>query len=401
MRRLAVGSVAVLLAACGLELAGSLTSSGGSGAPDATAPGSDAGAPGNDAQGDASGSVDAPPGAAETGTSPAARRKALAFTPAKIAGPVDDFPVWLDLVDADLAAHALADGRDIFFTAQDGTALSYALQSWDVASGHLTAWVKVPHLTSAPATSIYLRYGDAALGTPQAPAAVFSAGFAAVWHLEDALTGTAIADATGTHDGIATNLTPAQHVLAKLGGGVSFTGGTDEIGFTNPFSGNAPHTVSLWVSQRATTDDDALVVVGNGTCGQSRWLHAHFGAPHLAVGFYCNDWGNPDAGIDGAGWKLLHWVFEGTNNVSRIYEDGALVAGPFTHMGASAIATQGAGGHLANAPVAWGPNMGAHATLDEVRLATVARSAAWIATEFANQGSPSTFTTAGPEEPAK
>lgn len=42
--------------------------------------------------------------------------------------------------------------------------------------------------------------------------------------------------------------------------------------------------------------------------------------------------------------------------------------------------------------------MGLHGTVDEVRLATVARSAGWIATEFANQSSPSTFYGVGPEE---
>jgi hypothetical protein len=228
---------------------------------------------------------------------------------------------------------------------------------------------------------------------------VFSASFAAVWHLEDALTATAIADATSAYAGTAVGLTPTQQVGSKLGGGIAFRGGGDEITFVNPLTGTGPHTISLWVSQQPTSDNDALVVLGNGTCGQSRWFHSRFDQPTIAVGFYCNDWSNPAVGIEGTGWTLLHWVFEGTNDLSRLYRDGALAAGPFTHTG-SAIATQGAGGHLGNAPSAWGPNMGAHATLDEVRIATVARAPEWIATEYANQSSPSTFYAVGPEQPA-
>jgi len=43
--------------------------------------------------------------------------------------------------------------------------------------------------------------------------------------------------------------------------------------------------------------------------------------------------------------------------------------------------------------------MGFKGVLDEVRLATVARSDVWIEAEFANQNSPATFYSIGPEEP--
>ena len=64
------------------------------------------------------------------------------------------------------------------------------------------------------------------------------------------------------------------------------------------------------------------------------------------------------------------------------------------------MSTQGTGGYIANAPAGWGQNMGAHATLDEIRIATVARSPQWISTEFANQNAPSTFYAVGPEQAA-
>lgn len=328
------------------------------------------------------------------------REKAITIDPSKVAGALADFPVWIDLVDAQVAARAQPNGQDLFFTASDGSPLAYEIQRWDAPSQHLTAWVRVPKLSSTSPTVLYLRYGDASAAKPPSPATVFSSSFAAVWHLEDALSSTAIADATGTHAGTASGLTPAQQVAAKLGGGIAYDGGNGVIDFANPLNGNGPHTISAWVSQRSTTTTDALVVLGTAACGQSRWLHAYFNADTVAVGFYCNDWANPGVPITGAGWTLLHWVYDGgMHGTSSIYRNGALAAGPYTHTG-NPVGTQGAGGYIGNAPAGWGTNLGATATIDEVRIATAARSAEWIATEYANQSAPGTFYSVGPEAPA-
>lgn len=326
------------------------------------------------------------------------RKKPITFDVSKVRGLLEDFPVWIDIVDAEVAARARADGADLFFTASDGTPLAHEIQRWDRTAGGLGAWVRVPELSNATPTTIYLRYGDATGAPAPAPATAFSASFAAVWHLEDTLSEPIIAEATGTRTGSAVNLAPTQQRPAKLGGGIAFTGGKDEITFENPLSGGGSHTISLWISQSNTTDDDALVVLGAPSCGASRWFHSRFKTNTAAVGFYCNDWPSPKVDIQDAGFTLLHWVYEGTKQTSSIYRDGVLVAGPFSQI-ANSIATTGTAGHIGNAPIQWGSNMGAHATLDEVRIATVARSAEWIATEFANQSSPSTFYAVGPEEP--
>lgn len=394
MRLARLATLGAFAAACGLDAVGELSP----GSQPQSQPGSDGGAllpdgapvtPPGDASANDAAAPDAPniPG----------RKKSITFDPAKVAGALSEFPAWIELVDAQIGARAKNDASDIYFTASTGAALAHEIQRWDKASGKLGAWVRIPSLSNVAATKIYLRYGDATGAPAPAPATVFSSGFAAVWHLEDALATTAIAEATGARPGTAVALAPTAQVAAKLGGGIAFAGGTDEISFTNPFSNNGPHTISLWVSQASTTDNDALVVVGNAKAGESRWFHSRFDTTTAAVGFYSNDWVDPGVNIENAGFTLLHWVFDGAAGVSRIYRDGALAAGPFTHTGSN-IDTKGGGGHIGNAPGGWGANMGLHATLDEVRIANVARSAEWIATEFANQSSPSTFYSVGTEE---
>ncbi len=61
-----------------------------------------------------------------------------------------------------------------------------------------------------------------------------------------------------------------------------------------------------------------------------------------------------------------------------------------TRTNAQDATTQGTAGYLGYAPIGWG-TCTLNGTLDEVRLAAVARSAGWIATEYENQKSPQTF----------
>lgn len=152
------------------------------------------------------------------------------------------------------------------------------------------------------------------------------------------------------------------------------------------------HTVSAWVNQRTTVTNDALVVFGNASCNQARWFHTRYNTATAATGFYCSDWSSPGVDIQGDGWVLVHWVYDGAG-AGAIYVNGAMAADPFNY-----TTTAGTAGFIGNAPAGFGQNMGITATLDEVRIATVARSAGWISTERNNQNAPATFYVVGPEE---
>ncbi|MEO7109706.1 MAG: DUF2341 domain-containing protein [Polyangiaceae bacterium] len=358
----------------------------------------------NDASRDGATSLDGSTGLSDSGTPADGYEKALTIHSANVTATLTDFPVWIQLSDADLAAHAAANGSDIYFTDNAGAPLAYEIQHWISAGGHLEAWVKVPSVSNAADTTIYIRYGKS--GGPAAnSAAVFSANFVSVWHLE-APAGASFPDALGAHNGTPVNISSNPTTTAQLGSGVAFDGGTGEITFTNALSGNTASTISLWVSQGTTTDNDALVVLGNGTAEQSRWLHSVFTPnpstvtpTNVAIGFYNDDWSNPESSIDiiGAGWTSLVWVYDGVN-ASTLYKNGAFADGP--HAATGTVNTQGTTGYLGNAPAAYGTNMGAHATIDEVRIANVVRTLPWIAAEYANQKSPTAFYAVAAEQAA-
>lgn len=345
--------------------------------------------------------VDAVPDAATT--QPARRRKKITFDGTKVTEPQKDFPAWIELDDAEIAARAQADGRDIYFTSEDGKAtLDHELQLVDRPNHRFAAWVRIPNLTST--TAIYVNYGDP-IGAPGAkPADVFKASFAAVWHLDDANPATAIADATGQRAGTPHLTAATTRATARLGSGLAFTGGAnDRVEFTNPLSGSNVHTISAWVALPNNLNHTAsIIAMGTPEGGKARWLHGHYaqtGQTSLAAGFYQPDFfPSPSENLDGAGLTYVVWVFEGGNKRNHLYRNGVeIAAGTFTANG-NAINTQGNDGSFGYAPAPnYGPNNAFEGTIDELRIATVVRSASWIATEYANQRADAQFFTVGPE----
>jgi hypothetical protein len=326
---------------------------------------------------------------------------------AKVAATQQDFPAWIELDDTDIAARAQADGRDLYFTASDGTtALDHELQLADLPNHHFAAWVRIPTLSATTATTIYVDYGDPAAAPPPRPAQVFKSSFAAVWHLDDALPATTIADATGAHPGTPVLTGATTRTAGRLGSGLAFTGAVnDRIEFVNPLSGTNPHTISVWVNQAANLSHTAAIVaMGTATGGNSRWLHGHYspsaGAPSsLAAGFYGPDFNpSPAENLDGAGPTYVVWVFEGANKKNHLYRNGTEIAAGMFMASGNTINTTGTTGYIGDAPMpAYGADNAYEGTIDELRIASVARAPEWIATEYANQQAAAQFYTVGPE----
>jgi len=148
--------------------------------------------------------------------------------------------------------------------------------------------------------------------------------------------------------------------------------------------------VLFWLAYRRASL--LLLVFSPLVCG----LAVTFGFASLAVGFYTNDYTTANENIIGAGWVHLAWVYDSTDRVSRLYRNGVAVGAPFSHSGG--IDTTGTGGVIGNASTAFGLNMGINATLDEVRITNVTRSAQWLAAEALNQSDPGASYTVSAEQ---
>jgi hypothetical protein len=345
--------------------------------------------------------ADAPPIDARPidGAPGSARKRRITIPDAKVFASVADFPVWLVIDDPPgLGAKATANGADIYFTRLDGTPLEHQRIAWDKATGHLEAWVKVS-LTDGGPNELEMRFGDPGPAhAPNAPA-VWTNNFVAVWHMDDALANTTVADARGAVNGTAVN--GPVSVPGKLGKAIDFDGMNDEVTFTSPVAGDGSTTFSAWVSiAQPLMGFSSVLTVGNPATNQSRFLHTDFGG--IARGFYGNDV-QLDIDIHNSTFTLLHWVYDNGANTSTLYRDGVMIGSVATVSGT--INTLGTAGHIGTAPVQWGPGGNTpnpiNGLMDEVRIAATARSAGWIRTEWENQRDALAFYTLGDDLPAQ
>jgi hypothetical protein len=321
-------------------------------------------------------------------------RKRITFDPSKVSGGADlvNFPALINITtDNDIRTTANgggvidAQGDDIVFTSDDGvTLLEFEREDYDGTNGHYTAWVKIPLLSTTLNTSIYMYYGGT-VTTNQSAATVWS-GYHGVWHLQNSN----FADSSpntyaGTNNGTTTQAT------AIINEGRA-NNGTQWIEVSSSFPDITTNfSISGWVrtslntkqGQRIFCDDrnnsgGYALSIGDAAAGSLRFFSR--GSSNVILD-------TPNNTIASNTWYYCVGVADITNGVKSIYVNGALAAtGNFTGWGTdagnSSMAGEVAAGETGNR---------LQGDIDEVRVANTALSADWIATEYNNQSSPSTF----------
>ena len=114
-------------------------------------------------------------------------RKEINIDHTKVNGNLSNYPVLISTIDQDLRDNAQEDGDDILFMDAEGVAakLYHEIDSFNGATGMLTAWVKVPMVSSAEDTVLYMYYGNLASTAQQFPEKAWDSHFQAVWHLNN------------------------------------------------------------------------------------------------------------------------------------------------------------------------------------------------------------------------
>lgn len=138
-------------------------------------------------------------------------------------GQLTDFPLRVSLTNiASNYPETETDGSDIRFvdSTSPGNVLAHEIEIWDDATGDSHLWVKVPVIPAGSTTDHIWVYYDY-IGTPPmtplppAPEEVWSNGYVAVWHMDDARDSTSFAN-HGLPDIIATGK------LGQIGRGQEF-----------------------------------------------------------------------------------------------------------------------------------------------------------------------------------
>jgi hypothetical protein len=335
-------------------------------------------------------------------------RKKITIDHTKVQGSLVDFPVLIYIgSDLNLQKHVKkTDGSDILFTSYDGTTkLPHEIETYVSNDGTLWAWVKVPNVTSAGDTVIYIYYNNSAASNQQDKAGVWSNGYRGVWHLNNSFTDSSPSHYDGTNQG-------STDTGTKIAYGRAFDGTSQWIATPSTDLKTATSfTISTWFKADSTTFAHHLIWEGDGV--GNGWGETTFQQEmHLSIGEFVNPNSNPnflsfflgdidcgrDTGSicinksfnDAVNSHLVTAVVQGLDSFpsATLYLDGSPA-------GTDTGTVERTGRANWNTPLQFGkPGTSERyfdGNLDEIHIATTARSADWIKTEYTNQNNPGVF----------
>jgi len=320
-----------------------------------------------------------------------AYRKNITIDKAKVPSDQTNFPVLINLTsDNDLRTSARSDGFDILFTSSDGvTKLYHEIEKYNSGNGALLAWVNVPSVTSAANTTIFMYYGYPSSTDQQNRNAVWDANFRGVWHLKENPAGAApqMLDSTSNvrHGTSAGTMTASDQVEAMINGGLNFDGTNDEItsamdAITNEI------TVEAWARVTGTGTMRGIVnKMINTYAGYTLLRHSSntfrfaTGNPGTAGQYAASNVAYTDTN-----WHHIVGVRRGGTNY--LYVDGVQQTQTFVRVITDSGSNFDIGRMRSNSNANWW-----NRDIDEVRVSNIGRTTSWIATEYNNINSPSTF----------
>lgn len=330
-----------------------------------------------------------------------------------------NFPVLISGTYSSLATAANgghvqnANGYDIIFTS-DGAGqnlLKWELQSYNPATGAIIAWVQVPTVSHSTDTVIYMFYGNGSISSFQggATGSAWDSNYAGVWHFPNGST-LSTNDSTGQ---ISLTNNGATATSGEIDGGVFLnnasygTYGYDIEAASTALANSGNKTFEAWINPSAfhTNAGQYTGLVTYGTSGNVVYSLSLVGAgtstnatPRFEVQNSNGSYQNVTANALSATGTWSHVVGVIAGSSIYIYVNGVQYSATYS----GSPATGGSGFALSIGRDFYDnvvpPNRWFDGAIDEVRLSTTARSADWIATEYNNQSSPSTFYSLGAEQ---
>ena len=331
-------------------------------------------------------------------------RKKITVASGKVSSDLTNFPMLVSHTDADFKS--VSNGglvvfntqRDFRFEDLSGNKLQHAVEAYNPTTGALTAWVRVPTVSSASATDVYIYYGKTLSTTEESEASVFS-DYDSVLHMNGAGLGYETDRA----------FTPYETWGTSGDTGASGKVGTSARSFTGSsyiFKNNAARyrpslnmTVSAWVyinALPAINQDFMFYGLGGGSSmiDAFRLDRATDGTTHLNhVKYAVIDQRVAWTAITGQ-WVKLDMVQSGSD--VKYYVNGSYLGAFANSQGYTTTNTTDTIRIGQEYSRGYGPNF----SMDEFRKRSWLASAAWIAAEYSNQNAPTSFYSVSARETA-
>jgi hypothetical protein len=293
----------------------------------------------------------------------------------QVNGTQTNFPLLIRIAsDSSIASKAQASGNDIVFTDNASNRLDHEIESYNSTTGALVAWVRIPTLSNASNTILYMYYGNSTVGSQANPTGVWDSTYFDVVHFTNG-TNLSISDSSPKHDsftytlGSNLNATPGIIDGAEQFSGASVTGANL---FTAPQT-----TMETWLNIMSLPGSKETIFQIQGPSG---WISIS-NTGNASASVY--PWGDSPSSTNLSKNTWYHVAFVLDGSYLRLYVNGTQIGSPLSAGSWSPV----------NSMVNIGYATTGNYKLDEFKVSNVGRSGAWLQTEYNNQKSGSTMVT--------
>lgn len=310
-----------------------------------------------------------------------------------------DFPILVNITDPDLISTANgghvenSNGYDIVFTSSDcSNILDHEIESYNAMTGEFIAWVRIPILDNAANTIIQVYYGNSMISTDPSTTGVWSSNYENVYHMNQDPSGSApqMAESTANNGRDATSsgsMTTVDLVTGQIGEGIALDGTDDQFTSTSTSVLDQTVTWSIWINLNGNANTfDGLFYDGGGIniMSDNTVRVAWGGAFTIATTatLIPSQWTYVAVAINGTP------PIAGTNDVIYIGSGGSIST--YQYVNRDFVPLDFSSFRIGNQNCCSNSRF-LNASIDEARFISATLSADWVATEYNNQYSPSTF----------
>ncbi len=283
-------------------------------------------------------------------------------------------------------------GEDLRFADADGTTeLAYEIEKWD-ETGTSYVWVKVPQIDGGSNTDhIWMYYDNTSATDNQDPQAVWSNGYAGVWHLKETPTVDSNAldsTCTGNNGSFLGSMTSADQVAGQIDGSLDFDGSNDYVDMGNQasldFADVDDFTIEAWIFVD-TGNDRNITGKKLSQAEADPGYVLFFNDPNDVIDFNLSDGVDRyivrSSAVSFGQWIHVAavWDFDseaGTTIYINGVEDKASTIDTFANVGSLSNAVAFRVGTQGNGSADF------DGKIDDVRISNVVRSADWIAAQY-------------------
>jgi hypothetical protein len=298
-----------------------------------------------------------------------------------------NYPMLVSIKDKDLKSVSNGGkvinvkGFDIRFTKKDGTStLSSQIESYNAKTGELNAWVLIDTLSSKHGKDLYVYYSNATINS-ELPPVLWSNGYEGVWHMNSNV------NADNTRK-ISTSLSGTVSAEGLFGAARQFSAERKDFASFNYVSGldlKKSFTLSAWIKIDELNKKQVVLSNQGDTPGgyclfvdENNRLNIDFinsAGKHINL--------NKIEGgekLEKGKWYQINAIYSSEENQLRTYIDGivdrtlAIIDAPSPTASSLQI-----GRNQFEAESYFS------GLIDEVRISSIARSQAWLATSFYNE----------------